>query len=128
MKEKTNGFYVGLAAAVIACVAGIALYLYANAVADPYPLAPGLLIAGAVIALLALFSNVHFLLLVPGVAYIAAFALYLSSQMENISAKLSANGVGDTGTSLTALGVFLALMLLAAILSVVSCYMKQRRV
>lgn len=127
LKDRTIGFYVGCVSAILALVTGIVHLIYSNAVSDVYMIAPVLLIVGAVVSGLALFGNIDFLHIVPGVCYIAAFALYLSSQLGNISAKLSANGVGDTGTSLNMLIALLVLMCVATILAVAACFMKQQK-
>ena len=47
--------------------------------------------------------------------------------MGNISAKLSANGVGDTGTSLSNLIAILVLVLVSTVLAVAACFMKQKK-
>ena len=126
-KNRPAGFYVGCVSAVIALVTAFYHLGYSNAVGDAYNIVPVILIIGAAISALALLKDIHFLNIVPGVCYISAFALYLSSQMGNISAKLSANGVGNTGTSLSNLIAILVLVLVSTVLAVAACFMKQKK-
>ncbi len=123
--KKTLGFYIGLISAAIALITGIALLIYGNAVKDFYAIPPVILIIGAVVAAVGLLKNIHFLAIVPGVCYMASVALYVTSQIGNISGRLSDTGFGATGTTLEMLIAFCVLMVAAAILALVASFMKQ---
>ena len=56
-----------------------------------------------------------------------ALGLYITSQMGNISGRLSDTGFGATGTSLQMLIAFCVLMLAATILALISSFMKQTK-
>ena len=126
-KKRTLGFTIGFISAVIALVTGIVLWIYGAAVADSYAVAPIILILGACIALLGLVMNLPFLSILPGAAYMTAMGLYITSQMGNISGRLSDTGFGATGTELGMLIAFCVLMLVATILALVTSFMKQSK-
>ena len=126
-KKRTPGYRIGFVSAVIALITGIGLLCFGAAVGDTYVVAPVVLIAGACIALLGLVRNVPILAIFPGAAYMVAMGLYITSQMGNISGRLSDTGFGATGTTLEMLITFCVLMLLATILALVSSFMDQTR-
>ena len=72
-------------------------------------------------------KNLPVLAILPGVAYMAAMGLYITSQMGNISGRLSDTGFGATGTSMGMLVTFCVLMVVAALLALVSSFMKQSK-
>lgn len=123
--KKTLGFYIGLISAAIALITGIALLVYGNVVGDFYAIPPVVLIIGAVIAAVGLLKNVHFLAIVPGVCYMAAVALYVTSQIGNISGRLSDTGFGATGTTFEMLIAFCVLMVVATLFALIASFMKQ---
>ena len=122
-KKKTLGYRIGFVSAVLALITGIALFVYGNAVGDAYVVGPAVLIIGALIAVLGLVKKLPALAIIPGAAYMAAMGLYITSQMGNISGRMSDTGFGATGTTLEMLVAFCVLMLLAAILALVSSFM-----
>ena len=124
-KKKTPGYRIGFVSAVIALITGVGLLIFGAAVGDTYVVAPAVLIVGACAALLGLVKNLPVLAILPGAAYMAALGLYITSQMGNISGRLSDTGFGATGTTLEMLIAFCALMLLAAVLALVSSFMDQ---
>lgn len=126
-KKRTLGFTIGFISAVIALVTGIVLWIYGSAVGDHYAVAPIILILGACIALVGLVMKLPFLSILPGAAYMTAMGLYITSQMGNISGRLSDTGFGATGTELGMLIAFCVLMLVAAILALVTSFMKQSK-
>lgn len=126
-KKKTLGFTIGFISAVIALVTGIVLWIYGSAVGDHYAVAPIILILGACIALVGLVMKLPFLSILPGAAYMTAMGLYITSQMGNISGRLSDTGFGATGTELGMLIAFCVLMLVATILALVTSFMKQSK-
>ena len=126
-KKRTPGFTIGFISAVIALVTGIVLWIYGSAVGDHYAVAPIILILGACIALLGLVMNLPFLSILPGAAYMTAMGLYITSQMGNISGRLSDTGFGATGTELGMLIAFCVLMLVATILALVTSFMQQSK-
>ena len=126
-KKRTLGFTIGFISAVIALVTGIVLWIYGSAVGDHYAVAPIILILGACIALVGLVMKLPFLSILPGAAYMTAMGLYITSQMGNISGRLSDTGFGATGTELGMLIAFCVLMLVAAILVLVTSFMKQSK-
>lgn len=126
-KKKTLGFNIGFISAFIALITGIALLIYGAAVGDTYAVAPAVLVVGALVAALGLVKNIPVLAIIPGAAYMTAMGLYITSQMGNISGRLSETGFGATGTSLEMLIAFCVLMLAAAILALVSSFMKQTK-
>ena len=126
-KKRTLGFTIGFISAVIALVTGIVLWIYGAAVGDHYAVAPIILILGACIALVGLVMKLPFLSILPGAAYMTAMGLYITSQMGNISGRLSDTGFGATGTGLGMLIAFCVLMLVAAILALVTSFMKQSK-
>ena len=126
-KKRTLGFTIGFISAVIALVTGIVLWIYGSAVGDHYAVAPIILILGACIALVGLVKKLPFLSILPGTAYITAMSLYISSQMGNISGRLSDTGFGATGTELGMLIAFCVLMLVATILALVTSFMQQSK-
>lgn len=126
-KKRTLGFTIGFISAVIALVTGIVLWIYGSAVGDHYAVAPIILILGACIALVGLVMKLPFLSILPGAAYMTAMGLYISSQMGNISGRLSDTGFGATGTELGMLIAFCVLMLVATILALVTSFMKQSK-
>ena len=126
-KKRTLGFTIGFISAVIALVTGIVLWIYGSAVGDHYAVAPIILILGACIALVGLVMKLPFLSILPGAAYMTAIGLYITSQMGNISGRLSDTGFGATGTELGMLIAFCVLMLVATILALVTSFMKQSK-
>lgn len=126
-KKRTLGFTIGFISAVIALVTGIVLWIYGSAVGDHYAVAPIILILGACIALVGLVMKLHFLSILPGAAYMTAMGLYITSQMGNISGRLSDTGFGATGTELGMLIAFCVLMLVATILALVTSFMQQSK-
>ena len=127
IKKNTMGFKVGFISAVLAFVTGIALLIYGAAVGDAYAVASVVLVVGAIVGALGLVKNIPALAILPGAAYMAAMGLYITSQMGNISGRLSDTGFGATGTSLEMLITFCVLMVVATILAVVSSFMKQAK-
>ena len=126
-KKRTLGFTIGFISAVIALVTGIVLWIYGSAVGDHYAVAPIILILGACIALVGLVMKLPFLSILPGAAYMTAIGLYITSQMGNISGRLSDTGFGATGTELGMLIAFCVLMLVATILALVTSFMQQSK-
>lgn len=126
-KKRTPGFTIGFISAVIALVTGIVLWIYGSAVGDHYAVAPIILILGACIALVGLVMKLPFLSILPGAAYMTAMGLYITSQMGNISGRLSDTGFGATGTELGMLIAFCVLMLVATILALVTSFMQQSK-
>lgn len=126
-KKRTLGFTIGFISAVIALVTGIVLWIYGSAVGDHYAVAPIILILGACIALVGLVMKLPFLSILPGAAYMTAIGLYITSQMGNISGRLSDTGFGATGTELGMLIAFCVLMLVATLLALVTSFMKQSK-
>lgn len=126
-EKRTLGFMIGLVSAAVALITGIVLLIYGSAVGDAYVVAPAMLVIGALVGALGLVKNIPALSILPGVAYMAAMGLYITSQMGNISGRLSDTGFGATGTSLEMLIAFCALMLVATILALVSSFMKQAK-
>ena len=106
---------------------GIVLWIYGSAVGDHYAVAPIILILGACIALVGLVMKLPFLSILPGAAYMTAMGLYITSQMGNISGRLSDTGFGATGTELGMLIAFCVLMLVATILALVTSFMQQSK-
>lgn len=127
MKKKALGFYIGFVSAAIALITGVVLLIYGNVVGDAYAVSPAILMIGAVIAIVGLLKNIHFLAIVPGACYMAAVAMYVTSQLGNISGLLSETGFGATGTSLGMLILFCVLMVVAALLAAVSSFMEQNK-
>lgn len=99
-KEKPLGFYIGLVSPVLSVIVAIIILLYGMSVNDFYAIPPVLLLIGAGCACVGLFCKIHFFMILPGVCYMGAAATYISSQLVNISAKISGNGLGETGTSI----------------------------
>ena len=126
-KKRTLGFTIGFISAVIALVTGIVLWIYGSAVGDHYAVAPIILILGACIALVGLVMKLPFLSILPGAAYMTAMGLYITSQMGNISGRLSDTGFGATGTELGMLIAFCVMMLVATILALVTSFMQQSK-
>ena len=126
-KKRTQGFTIGFISAVIALVTGIVLWIYGAAVGDHYAVAPIILILGSCIALVGLVMKLPFLSILPGAAYMTAMGLYITSQMGNISGRLSDTGFGATGTELGMLIAFCVLMLVATILALVTSFMQQSK-
>lgn len=124
-KKKALGFYVGSLSAVITLVTGIGMLIYTSVIRDTYPLPPVLLLLGAVIALIGLVKDISFLAIFPAACYMASLGLYVSSQLNNISGRLSGNGIGVTNTTLGMLILFCALMGAAALLAMAASFMKQ---
>lgn len=124
-KKKSLGFSVGFVSAIIALITGVALLIYGAVVGDAYAVSPALLVIGALIAGAGLLKDIHFLAIFPGICYMAAMGLYISSQLGNISGQLSETGFGATGTSLGMLIAFCVLMGVATILTLVSSFMQQ---
>ncbi len=126
-KKKALGFHIGFVSAAIALITGVVLLIYGNVVGDAYVVSPAILVAGAVIAIVGLLKDIHFLAILPGACYMAAAALYVTSQLGNISGQLSETGFGATGTSLGVLILFCVLMVVAALLAAAASFMKQNK-
>ena len=124
-KKKAKGFYIGFISAIIALITGVVLFIYGNAVGDSYAVAPVVLAVGAIVAIAGLLKVIHFLAIIPGICYMASVALYVTSQVGNISGQLSETGFGATGTSLGMLILFCALMVIPALLAIISSFMEQ---
>lgn len=124
-KKRTLDSKIGFVSAGLALATGVVLLIYGAVVGDNYVVAPAILAVGAIIAALGLLKNIPFLAIIPGACYMAAMGMYITSQMGNISGRLSDTGFGATGTSLGMLIVFCVLMLVATILSVVASFMNQ---
>lgn len=122
-KKKTFGFYVGFASAVITLITGIVMLIYTNAIQDTYPAPPVVLLVGAVIAIIGLVKNISFLAILPAACYMASLGMYVSSQLNNISGRLSGNGIGVTNTTLGMLILFCVLMGVGALLALVASFL-----
>lgn len=125
MLQKKAGFYIGFVSAIIALITGVALFIYGNAVGDSYVVAPVVLIVGAFVGIVGHLKSIHFLAIIPGICYMASVALYVTSQVGNISGQLSETGFGATGTSLGMLILFCVLIVVSALLAVVASFMEQ---
>lgn len=124
-KKKAPGFYVGSVSAVITLITGIVMLVYTNMIKDIYLAPPILLVVGAVIAAIGLWKNVSFLAIFPAACYLASLGMYVSSQLNNISGRLSGNGIGVTNTTLEMLILFCVLMGVGALLALVASFMNQ---
>ena len=125
-KNRTIGFYIGLAAAVIALIGAI-LYI-ATDVSDRTFSAAGfaLMIAGALVELLVVFSNFRFVPLICAGLYIAGFALTVNAALPSISDVW--NGVNFIGGNATLGIIFSVTFFVAAVAGIISCFMKGRAV
>ena len=125
IKKKSLGFCIGFVSAAIALITAIVLLIYGGAVGDFYAIPSVILVIGAALGVVGLMKNIPALAICPGVCYMAALALYVTSQMGNISGRLSDTGFGATGTTLEMLITFCVLMVVATILALVASFMKQ---
>lgn len=126
-KEKPLGFYIGLVSPVLSVIVAIIILLYGMSVNDFYAIPPVLLLIGAGCACVGLFCKIHFFMILPGACYMGAAATYISSQLVNISAKISGNGLGETGTSIPMITFFVIAMLITIIFAILSSFMKQTK-
>ena len=124
-KKKAIGFYVGSASAAVALITGVFMLVYTNVVKDINLLPPVLLLVGVVIAAIGLVKDIPALAILPAACYMASLAFYLSSQLNNISGRLSGNGIGVTNTTLGMLILFCVLMGVGALLALVASFMTQ---
>lgn len=125
-KNRTIGFYLGLAAAVIALV-GAALYIATDS-SDRTFTAVGfaLMLAGAVAELLVIFTDLKFVPLVCAGLYIGGFALTVNAALPSISDVW--NGVHFIGGNATLGIIFSVTFFVAAVAGIISCFMKERAV
>ena len=127
MKIKTAGAWLECAAAAVALVTGIVLLIYSNSVNDPNAVVPVLLLIGCAVAAAAALSDLHFAAILPGVFFTAALTLYISAELNNISGRISGNGIGLTGTSLEAIIAFSVMMAVSIVLAIAASFLPTRK-
>lgn len=124
-KKKALGFYVSSVSAVITLITGIVMLVYTSMIKDIYLVPPVILVVGAVIAAIGLWKDISFLAIFPAACYMASLGMYVSSQLNNISGRLSGNGIGVTNTTLGMLILFCVLMGAGALLAMIASFMRQ---
>lgn len=124
-KNRTVGFYIGLAAAVVALIGDI-LYIAIDGADRTFTSAGfALVLVGAIAELLVVFTEFRFAPLIPAAFYIGGFALALNVALPSLSDVW--NGVTFIGGNATLGVIFSATFLICATAQTASCFMNQRR-
>lgn len=123
-KNRTIGFYIGLAAAVVALV-GAVLYIATDASDRTFSAAAfALMLVGAAAEVLVILSNLRFAPLVCAISYIVGFALTVNAALPSISDVW--NGVHFIGGNATLGIVFSVTFFISAVAGIVACFMPER--
>lgn len=130
LRQKTVGYYIGLAGAILAIVALIMYRVYVSFGGSNQALIYVAVICGVLLELLLFAYNGKFsdaLAAVPALLFVLAMGLELNKDYGNIVDKVSnIHMYGDS--SLAIYNVMLAVILVvAAVLCIVSCGMKRER-
>ena len=124
-KNRTVGFYIGLAAAVIALIGAI-LFVAIDG-DDRTFTATGfaLMLAGAVVEAVVIFADLKIVPLISTGLYIGGFALTINAALPSLSDVW--NGVTFIGGNATLGVIFSATFLICAVAGIVACFMNERR-
>lgn len=123
-KNRTIGFYIGLAAAAIAFV-GAVLYVATDAADRTFSAAGfALMLVGAAAEIVVIFSDIKVAPLVSALLYIVGFALTVNAALPSISDVW--NGVHFIGGNATLGIIFSVTFFISAAAGIVACFMKER--
>ncbi len=123
-KNRTIGYWLSAAAAVIALISAVVYAIVDNGDAMTFSVpALVIMIVGALSFLLVAFFDFKFLSLIPCLLYIAGFCLCLQSTLPSLSDVWNhVNFIGGNGLVALAFTVCFGV---SAILSIVTCFMEQ---
>ncbi len=123
-KNRTIGFYIGLAAAAIAFV-GAVLYVATDASDRTFSAAGfALMLVGAAAEIVVIFSDIKVAPLVSALLYIVGFALTVNAALPSISDVW--NGVHFIGGNATLGIIFSVTFFISAAAGIVACFMNER--
>ena len=123
-KNRTIGFYIGLAAAAIAFV-GAVLYVATDAADRTFSAAGfALMLVGAAAEIVVIFSDIKVAPLVSALLYIVGFALTVNAALPSISDVW--NGVHFIGGNATLGIIFSVTFFISAAAGIVACFMNER--
>lgn len=123
-KNRTIGFYIGLAAAAIAFV-GAVLYVATDASDRTFSAAGfALMLVGAAVEIVVIFSDIKVAPLVSALLYIVGFALTVNAALPSISDVW--NGVHFIGGNATLGIIFSVTFFISAAAGIVACFMNER--
>ena len=124
-KNRTIGFWLGVAAAVLFLMADIvfAITTYSDRVFSWITF--GLIMAGIVFEVLNVLTGQKWIPLMTAICFGTAFAFHLYIGLPTLSDIV--NGVNFVGGNPTAVIVFGILFLIGVILSVAACFMEQKQ-
>lgn len=124
-KNRTIGFYIALAASVVALVADILFIALDGTNRTFSSVAFVFMLAGSVSVLLMLFTDLAFAPVLQAGLFIAGFALELNATLPSVSDVW--NGVNFIGGNATLGIIFTAVFFLCAVAAIVACFLPQRK-
>ena len=124
-KDRTVGFYIGLAGAVLALVSDLVWLIIDHADRTFDLLAFILILVGALSFALVVFTKFEFAPIIPAVLLIAGLALALNVILPSVSDLW--NGVNFIGGNGVLGAIFAGIFLVCTILETVCCFMKERK-
>jgi len=124
-KNRTVGYYLGLAAAAIAIVSSILLVAIDHGDKTCSMEAFAMMLVGGILFVSVMFIDIKVLPVIPGVFFIIGFALELCATLPSLSDVW--NGVNFIGGNAYTGLAFTIIFAVCALLSIVSNFMEQRK-
>lgn len=126
-KNRGAGSYVGLLSAILSLASALGLFFYGQSVKDFLPISFILLLLGVLAAVVAFVTDFSFVSILPGMFYIVAWGLYLKRQLMTISNYFNKIALGNSGSAFQVIMFFLAVILVATLLSVIANFLEQKK-
>ena len=127
-KDRTIGFYMGVAAGAIAFITAIIYLIYSLSVGLFVAWIFVFLLAGALSTAVVIFARLEFAPLIPVLFYSLAFGFYLFDRMEMFAYMATGiYGMGESGAILGVVLLILGLTFVSIGLSCFSCFRKTEK-
>lgn len=124
-RNRTIGFYIGLAAALIALIGAI-LFVAIDGSDRTFTAAGfALMLVGALAEVVVIFADLKFVPFVSTALYIGGFALTINAALPSISDVW--NGVNFIGGNATLGIIFSVTFFISALAGIVACFMSERK-
>lgn len=125
-KQRTVGYYLGLAAAVLAIISSILLVAVDYGDKSCSMIGFALMLVGGISFVAVMFLDIKILTVIPGIFYVMGFAFELDATLPPLSDVW--NGVNFIGGNAYAGLAFTIIFFISAVLSIVSNFMEHRKV
>ena len=127
-KNRTLGFYLGLAGGFIALVTSIIYLVYALRVGLFVAWIFVFLLLGALSSLIVVFKDFSFAPLIPAIFYGLALGIHANDRVLMVAYMAKGvYGMGETGAILSVVITIFVLTFISIILACVSCFFNQRK-